>query len=179
MNPHRNLKPHRNWLLAALGCALALLFAASAAPAQELKIGIVDVERALFGTTEGKDARKEFERKQREAQAEVQPLMNRAQELQEELNSKKFVLSEDAMFQKRAEQAELQNKMSSKAQELKGQLEIDRGRLITPLQQKLQKVIEDIGRDEGYTLILQRGNPLYAREALDITDLVIARFDKN
>ncbi len=156
-----------------------LLFA-GAAQAQEMKIGIVDSERALFGTEDGKAAREEFERKQRDAQGQLQPLVDRAKQIQEELDSKKFVLSEDALFQKRAEQAELQNKIQSKAQELEGQLKIDQGRLIAPLQQKLQQTIEDIGREQGFTMILQRGNNLllYSREALDITDLVISRFDQ-
>ena len=39
---------------------------------------------------------------------------------------------------------------------------------------------ESIGRDQGFTMIGERGTPglLYSREALDITDLVIKRFNR-
>ena len=63
---------------------------------------------------------------------------------------------------------------------MQGQLQVDRERLIAPLRTKLQKVVESVGRDEGFSLILHRGSPgiMYAKEALDITDLIIEKFNK-
>ena len=41
-------------------------------------------------------------------------------------------------------------------------------------------VVDEIGRKEGFSLILLRGGPgiMYSREALDITDLVVEAFNK-
>jgi Skp family chaperone for outer membrane proteins len=52
--------------------------------------------------------------------------------------------------------------------------------MLAPLQSKLQGIIESIGKEQGFTLILSRNNPyvMYSREALDITDMVVARFNK-
>jgi Skp family chaperone for outer membrane proteins len=52
--------------------------------------------------------------------------------------------------------------------------------LIGPLRTKLQNVVESVGRDEGFSLILHRGSPgiMYAKETLDITDLIIEKFNK-
>ena len=57
---------------------------------------------------------------------------------------------------------------------------MDFERLITPLQQQLDKAVGEVGREGGFSLILVRGQPpiLYSREALDITDLVIAQVEK-
>ncbi len=169
-------------LMSALALTLALLAGAGAAEAQEVKVGVVDFERAFFSTEEGKAAREEFERKQREAQAELEPLGKQRRELMDELEDKRFVLSEDALFQKRSQLAELQNRLESRSQELEGQLKIDRGRLYAPLQQKLRQVITDVGKEQGFTMILESNNNpilLYAQEKLDITDLVVSRFDKD
>ena len=70
--------------------------------------------------------------------------------------------------------------IQNKQQEIKGQLEIDRERLISPMRDKLQEVISDIGRRENFSLIMLRSAPgvIYTREALDITDLVIETFNK-
>jgi Skp family chaperone for outer membrane proteins len=74
----------------------------------------------------------------------------------------------------------LQNKIDNKIKELQGQLKIDQGRLEAPLKAKLFEIVEEIGREQGFALILARETPgvMYSREALDITDLVIARFNK-
>jgi outer membrane protein len=159
---------------------LLVLGGASAAFAEEVKIGIVDIEQALVSTEEGKAAREEMSRKNREAQAQVEPMMEQRKALAEELQSKKYVLNDEATFQKQVQLAELENKIKSKMEELKGQLNIEQNKMMAPLMNKLGTIIEAIGKEQGFTLILARNNPyvMYSREALDITDLVVARFNK-
>jgi outer membrane protein len=157
---------------------VALLAWAAGAQEEPIKIGVVDVDQALNSTEEGKAAREELSRKQREAEAEVQPLAGRFRDLQEELKGKRYVLSDEALFDKQVELAELQNRIDNKIKELQGQLKIDQGRLEAPLRAKLAEIVEEIGKEQGFTLILARGTALYTREAIDITDLVVRRFDK-
>jgi outer membrane protein len=163
----------------ALGLALALV-AARGAYGQDIKIGIVDVEQALSATDEGKAAREEMNRKMREARAQVEPMMEQRKALADELQGKKYVLSDDALFQKQVQLAELENKIKSKYDELDGQLKIEQGKVLAPLENKMRAIIEAIGKEQGFTIILQRNNPslLYSREALDITDMVISRFNQ-
>jgi outer membrane protein len=163
----------------ALGLALALGVAGTSR-AEEVKIGIVDVEQALLSTDEGKAAREEISRKQREARAQVQPMMEQRNSIAEELKGKKYVLSDDALFQKQVQLAELENKIKSKIEELDGQLKIEQGKMLAPLETKMRSIIESIGKEQGFALILQRNNPyvMYSREALDITDMVVARFNQ-
>lgn len=163
----------------ALLAAIVLLLGTGAQD-EGVKLGIVDIEQALNSTDEGKAAREELSRKQREADAQVQPMVDEYKTLQEELKGKRYVLSDEALFSKQADLLELQNKIDNKIKELQGQLKIDQGRLEAPLVTKLRDIVEAIGKDEGFTMILNRGTPglLYTREALDITDKVIERFNK-
>lgn len=164
-----------------VGLASLLVWSTGADDGPAVKIGVVDVDQALNATEEGKLAREEFSRKQREAETEVQPMVDRFRELQEELKGKKYVLSDDALFEKQVELAELKNKIDNKFSELEGQLKIEQGKMIAPLRAKLIGIIEDIGKEQGFTLIIGRNAPgvMYSREALDITDLVIERFNKS
>jgi outer membrane protein len=143
-------------------------------------LGIVDLEQALSSTDEGKAAREEMNRKQREAEQKVQPLVDRFNEMKEEIKAKKFVLSDEALFQKNLDLAELQNQIQTKLKELEGQLKVDEERLYGPLRAKLVEIVGDIGKAQGFTVIMARGSPglLYSREAIDITDLVIQKFNK-
>ena len=165
---------HRAFVLLALG---ALLVWGTAAQDEPIKIGIVDIDQAISSTDEGKAAREEFARKQREAEQQMQPLMDRYKGVEEELKAKKFVLSEEALFQKQLDLAEMRNLIQNKIKELEGQLQVDQKRLEGPLTAKLVEIITDVGKTQGFTLILRRGTPgvLYTREALDVTDLIIKR----
>lgn len=160
--------------------AIALLAVAQTGADDGLKIGVVDMQEALTSTDQGKSAREELTRKEREAQSELQPMIERRNALQEEIRGKKYVLSESALFDKQVEMAELTNQIESKYKELEGQFKIDQGRILAPLQAKMMEIIEEIGKEQGFTVILQRDAPglIYAREALDITDLVVGRFNK-
>jgi outer membrane protein len=168
---------HRAFVLLALG---ALLAWGTAAQDEPIKIGIVDIDQAISSTDEGKAAREEFARKQREAEQQMQPLMDRYKGVEEELKAKKFVLSEEALFQKQLDLAEMRNLIQNKVKELEGQLQVDQKRLEGPLTTKLVDIITDVGKTQGFTLILRRGTPgvLYTREALDVTDLIIKRYNQ-
>ena len=165
--------------IVALG-ALALLVVGTAAQDEPIKIGVVDLDQAISSTEDGKAAREEMARKQREAEAQVKPLYDRYQALDEDLKAKKFVLSDESLFQKQLDLAEIRNQIENKAKEIEGQLKVDKYRIQEPLLNKLRTIINDIGREDGFTLILQRGaaGVIYSREALDITDLIIAKYNK-
>ena len=107
------------------GAALAALVVPSLGAADEgIKMGVVDLEQALSSTEEGKAAREEMGRKQREAESTVQPLVDRFNTMKEEIKSKKFVLSDESLFQKQLDLAELQNQIQTKLKELEGQLKV-------------------------------------------------------
>jgi outer membrane protein len=160
------------------GLASVLLWG-TAAQDEPIKIGIVDIDQAISSTEEGKAAREEFARKQREAEAELQPMYERYKELEDEIKAKKFVLSDEALFQKQLDLAEMRNQIQNKMKELEDQLKVDQKRLEGPLTAKLVDIIEEIGKTKGFTMILRRGTPgvLYTREALDITDIVIEKYN--
>jgi outer membrane protein len=161
---------------------LALGFAvwSAAAQAQDLKIAIVDLDQAINATDQGKKARDELQRKQKEAESQLKPLYEKGKALAEEIQSKRFVLSEDALRQKQLDLAEIQSDLRAKGAELEGQFKVDYERLVGPLRQKLLDIVSEVGKEQGFTLVLERGTPglIYSRETLDITDQVVERFNK-
>ena len=172
------MRVHKAIVLLALAALVAWGTAAKDDP--PIKVGVVDIDRAISSTDEGKAAREEFARKQRDAEAKIQPLVERYQALEEEMKAKKFVLSDEALFQKQLDLVEMRNQIQSKMKEIEGQMQVDQKLLEGPLISKLGGIIEDIGKNQGFTLILRRGAPgfLYTREALDVTDLVIEKYNQ-
>jgi outer membrane protein len=166
--------------LLVLALAAVAAWATAASDESPIRIGVVDIDQAISSTEEGKAAREELSRKQREADTKMQPMFERYRALEEELKTKKFVLSDDALYQKQLDLAEMRNEIQSKGREIEGQLQVDQKRLEGPLLVKLKDIIEDIGKSEGFTLIIHRAAPgiLFARENLDITSQVIERYNK-
>ncbi|HTY19360.1 MAG TPA: OmpH family outer membrane protein [Myxococcota bacterium] len=150
------------------------------ASADELKIGVVDLDQAINATDQGKKAREELSRKQRDAESQLKPMLEKGKALSDELQSKRFVLSEEALYQKQLDLIELENQVRNKKAELEGQFKVDYERLVGPLRSKLLEIVQDIGKTGGYSLILERGanGLIYSKESLDITDQVIQKFNK-
>ena len=160
--------------------ALALLVVGTAAQDEPIKIGVVDFDRALSSTEDGKAAREEMARKQSEAQALMDPLLEKYEAMKGDIEAKRFVLSDESLRQKQYDLLELQNQLENKGKELENQFKIDAKRVQEPLYTKLLKIINDTGREQGFTMIFHR-NPsvmIYTREALDVTDLIIARYNE-
>ena len=151
-----------------------------AATNDPVKMGVVDIEQVLANVDRGKAAREELERKGREAQQRLAPLVEKLQGLQKELEAKQFVMSEDAKRAMQLDMVELQNEYETKAKQEEGQFKIDQQRLIGPLIEQLDGVIKEVGRENNFSVILRVDAPslVYVREALDITDLVTKSFNK-
>lgn len=163
-------------LLIAVGLLLGWGIGATDDP---VKVGFVDVEQVLATADSGKAAREELERKSREAQARLAPIAEQLESMQKELQAKQFVMSEDAVRAKQLDLVELKNRYETKAKEEEGQFKVDQQRLIGPLLEKLESVIKEVGRDNKFSVILRIDAPslVYAREALDITDLIVKTFN--
>ena len=163
-----------------LGAALALaLVWGIGATDDPVKVGFVDIEQVLATVDSGKAAREELERKSREAQGRLAPLVEQFEAMQKELQAKQFVMSEDAVRAKQLDLVELKNRIETKSKEEEGQLKVDQQRLLGPIFEKLEAVLKKVGRDNHYSAILRIDAPslVYTREALDITDLVIKNFN--
>ena len=158
----------------------SLLVWGTGASDEPVKIGVVDVDQAFNASEEGKAAREELARKQREAEAELAPMVERFTTLRDDLQAKRFVLSDEALYQKQLDLRQLQDQIENKQAQLEGQFKIDMARIQGPLEKKLRDIIGDVGKDAGFTMIIQRGAPgvLYTREALDITDVIIEKYNQ-
>jgi len=170
------MKIERVFLLLALGLTLGWGVGAANDP---VKIGFVDVEQVMATVEKGKAAREELERKAREAQGRLAPLVEQIQNMDKELQSKQFVMSEEAVRAKQLDMAEARNKYDNEAKKEKGQLEVEQQRILGPLLERLQTVMNEVGRENGFSAILRTDTPglEYSKESLDVTELVIKTFN--
>jgi outer membrane protein len=145
----------------------------------DIKIGYVDLQKAITETSTGKAARKELEKEYNAKKDELQKKEANIKKMQEDLEKKKAVLTDEV---RQAKAAELQGEMM-KFQQLYQQSQISMQKkeqeLTKPVLEKLQGVLEKIAKDGGYTVILEKSEQsvLWAKKELDVTDELVKKFE--
>lgn len=165
---------------AAVVCVLGMSFVWSVAKADDIKIGTVDMQKALHMVDAGKKAKAQLDKEVESKKKEIQTEEAAIKKASEEFRKKSLVLSEDARAKK---QNELQERVM-KLQELAGrsQMELQQKEreLTEPLINKLRGVISDVAKQKGYGLILEKNENtvLYSMDKDDLTEEVISMFNK-
>lgn len=145
----------------------------------ELKIGSVDIQKAVNECVAGKEAKKALMKDADKLQRQFADKQKELQGLRDALDRQAPMLNPDARAAKEKDyQAKLrefqrwgednQNEMNQKRMEVERNIALG-----------LQKVIQKVGADEGFTLILENNEQvvLFTSKAIDITDRVIKAFD--
>lgn len=160
-----------------------ILLAALAAPvaAQEIKIGYVDLQRALNECDAGKKAKEDFKKQVDRLQGDLEKQKQQIEGLREQLEKKALVMKEEERrnlendYRKRLRDFERNYKDSQ------GELQGKDNELTAEILKQLQKVIQGFGQREGYTLILENSSStvLYSNQNADLTDQVIQEFNSS
>ena len=147
--------------------------------AADLKIGFVDIQRAINECHAGVEAKKTIAKEVEKFQRQVAEKQKELQTMKESLEKQSLMLNSEA---RAAKEKEYQNKLrefqrwgEDNQNEVKAKgMEIERNLAVG-----LQKVIQKMGADEGYTLVLEKNENivLYASKSIDLTDRVIKAFD--
>jgi outer membrane protein len=163
----------------ALAVSLAILSAPALAAAQA-KIGFIDQRKAVFSSKEGKEAERRFSEIVEERSGKFRPLRDDLQRLQEEYEKQKYVLSEEALQERRIDILRRQRELERDSKELEEDLQIEQVKLLQPIQKRIQDVVAEIGREQQLTLILDKSivGLLYFDDSLDVTDLLIEKLNQ-
>ncbi|MCP4500049.1 MAG: OmpH family outer membrane protein [Deltaproteobacteria bacterium] len=161
----------------ALLLVLSVVFASNVALAAET-IGYVDLQRALNEVDEGAAARsrlkKEFEAKQKSLDSQ----QNELKAMKEEIDARGMMMKPEA---KQAKMQELQRKLMEVQQlyySLQKELSEKEAKVTQGIFQKMGTLLQTMGRDAGYTMIVEKSAVLYAKNHIDLTNELIRRYNE-
>ncbi len=151
---------------------------ASAQPAP--KIAFVDLEYALNNVDEGKKAKAVLEQDYKRKKEELEATRSQLVRMEGDLKSQVLVLSEEARRAKTQELGVAQAKYEADKKAAYESWQKKEASLTRDLLERLTAIVQQIGREGGYTFILERhdASVLYAPENVDLTRQVIERFNK-
>jgi outer membrane protein len=158
-----------------------ILFIHTTVAGQELgKVGIIDLQRCLQESMEGKRASELLQKKKAELQKSLDKRQQELLELRQEFEKQSMMLSMDAQESKKKtverKARELEYYLRDLNEEMARAQEKEKKRIFD----ELGTLIEKIGTREGYSLILEKraGGVLYQDKSVDITDKVIKAYDE-
>lgn len=163
-----------------IGLVAVMMMVAVPAVAAEMKIGYVDLQRALIESDAGKMAKGSMGKRVADFQTTAEARQQNLKSLNEELEKKSLMLSADAKAQKERDFQQQNKDFQRFVKDAQEELQREEARLGRSILEGLSQVIKDIGDKEGYTLVFERsgGALLYANDSIDLTDKVIAAYNK-
>lgn len=158
--------------------ALALSFATpSFAAADDIKLGYVDLQRALNEVEEGASAKKALKKEFDEKQKQLDTKQNDLKTLKEELDARGSMMKPEV---KQEKLNELQKRLMETQQlyyALQQELSKREGDVTAEIFKKMGVILQSMGEADSYTLIVEKSAVLYAKGALDLTNELIRRYN--
>jgi len=160
---------------------LALLFSAPMVRAQLSSVVVVDFERAVVESVEGKKASEKFNAALQAKQAEVDKKQKDIEEQQKKLQNGARTLSDAA-------KADLQKDIDRRTTELKRtnedaqkELQTARDELLRPIAERATAILNAMATEQNYTVVVDTSNPennvLWVNPKNDVTAELVKRID--
>lgn len=157
---------------------LALVIFIAVPALAEVKIGIVDVQKAIALSDAGKASKTRLENELNAFKQQLEQTKMELDKMRDNLGKQSAVMSNDA---RAAKEREFQQKVrdaqrfeEDRSQELQN---LDKT-LYNQLLQSFLKLSSEVAKRDGYDFVFERSSMIYAAEAADFTDKLIAEANK-
>ena len=160
---------------------LFIFFGGEALSLAEVKIGCIDVQKAVQMTTLGEQAKKTLEKRFNEEKARLRKVEQALKEKTDNLKKRQPLLSKNVFLK---EQENLQKEfMNLQTMVDKSSLEMQKTEreLVSPIIKKFESIIDDVAKKEDYTIILDKSkqNVVWMKDSVDLTKRLVGIFEDN
>jgi outer membrane protein len=172
----RGMKPNGRWVASlSLACFLSVAPQALA----EMKMAVVDTQRAVMETEDGLRAqatlKKHFDKRQRE----LDDKQTQLQKEREDIEKQKDVLSKQALENRVEKWQRDMTQLQTVFVEYNKELQKKQSELTQPILQKAMTIIRRLATQNGYDLVIDKQVVPYHRSDLDLTDRVISEYNQS
>lgn len=166
----------KRWNCLAAMAAVSLVLATPASA--QLKVAVVDLQKALQQTAEIKQAEADLKARFGPRQEEVATLEKEIARLNNEAQQGQGKYTEAAMAELAAQLQTKQRQYQRNAQALQEEVNRDRQDILSRVGQRLQEVVKAIAEAKDLDLVVDVSAALYIKPALDISAEVATEYDK-
>lgn len=153
---------------------------AESAKTENIKIGSVDLIKALNESDAGKKAKADLEFMIKSKQSSLDEKGKNIEKIKSEIDKQSSVLSADARKSKEEDLEKMVRDYQRLVSDSQNDLKKKEAELTAEIIKELRGIIEKIGSEEGYTIILEggEGQVLFAKKDIDLTASVIRKHNE-
>jgi outer membrane protein len=159
---------------------LALFAALVAAPVSALAgtVAIVDFERAVTETTEGRDAQTRLDTMFRTRSAEIERMGSELEASLQDFEQRALILSESARADEERSILQKQATYQATVAQYEQEMQTTYLTLLQDLDEKMRRMTETIARERGYALVLDKAAVVYfGGDTVDMTAELVRRYN--
>jgi Skp family chaperone for outer membrane proteins len=148
--------------------------------AQEKRVAVVDSQKVLEQSEEGKRVIAQLEEKNQKSQNDLSKLDEDVRKLETKLNTQRLTLSEESILQLSSDLERKRTERKRSAEDALRDFQELQFRLFNRVQNELLPIIEQIGKERGFEIIFDynKSGAVYVDQAVDITQEVIKRYNE-
>lgn len=158
---------------------LLTFFAAATVSAADVKIGYVDLQKALNNCEAGKVAKEKISVKVKEYETQIEQKQKDLKKMKDDLDKQGLILSEDKRAAKKRDFDQKLKDLERFTKDIQDELQQQDAEFTRQIITDFSKIINDLGAKEGYTAIFEKTESalLYADQKADLTDKAIKAYD--
>ncbi|HKN19594.1 MAG TPA: OmpH family outer membrane protein [Dissulfurispiraceae bacterium] len=165
-------------LVMMVGFAILLNGALSRVNAADMKLGFVDIDRAANDSEEGKKAVIGLKDFMSSRQSTISERGKDIEKMKSDLDKQGAIMSPDAKKAKIEEVERSEREFQRMVSDANQEFEKKRRELTESVYKEIIDIVVKFGQEEKYTVILPVQSLLYSDKALDITDIIIKKFNE-
>lgn len=144
----------------------------------EVKIGVINAQKVIQQTTKGKEITARLEKLGQKKQREVENMREQIKKLENEVTSP--ALNDQTRNKKNMDLQQKRTHLKRYIEDAQREMQQKSSKELSSLRQEIMPVIEKIGKERGFTLILDltTSGIAYFDNTIDVTNEVIAAYDK-
>jgi outer membrane protein len=167
--------------LARIGFVLATLLVAAVRPemAAAQKIGVVDMQRALMETEDGRKAKDNLKKLFDQRQKTLDKQQTDLKTMKDGLEKQRDVLTREVLAKKLEEYQKAFGELQTTYMEFQRELQAKEAEMTRPILERMKRIIKRLGQTDSYSLIVEAGEAgvVYVPTSYDLTDVLIQRYN--
>jgi outer membrane protein len=163
-------------------CSLIIVlcfFSGFSFAADKVKFGSVDIQKLLNESDAGKKAKSDLESLIKSKQSAITDGEKNVEQLKADLEKQTSVLSADARKSKENELEKQIREYQRLVQDSQAEVKKKEADLTDSILKDVKELIDKIGEQEGYELIVEKSMVIYASKNTDITDIVMKKYNES
>lgn len=141
------------------------------------KIGIIDLQRVLDTSSPGKSAQAQIKKQKEKMELDLKKKGAEIEELRKRFERESMVMSKEKREENEREARIKLNDFKSLQKKYRAALQALEQKLVSEIRKEIFALVEEIGKKEGYLLIINKFGVMYSPSSIDITDKLIQQLN--